>query len=260
MKWPADQVERWPVARLVPSARNARTHSAAQVDQIAASIREWGWTTPALIDEKGNVIAGHGRILAARKLGITEIPVVIAVDWTDAQKRAYAIADNKLALNAEWDADLLKIEIEGLKNIDFDVGLLGFGQDELDTILNPGSDQIGHGSLADKFMIPPFSVLNAREGWWQNRKRLWLGIGIQSELGRGENALGMSESTDAYRYHKQDYSEAERGKAHKDQHKLTALQKGKRKPNAETGGSKRPAANYGKTRARGDGRGRAIAT
>src|SRR3954469_5755 len=108
---PADQVERWSLGRLVPYARNARTHSEAQVAQIAGSIREWGWTVPVLVDETGMLIAGHGRVLAARKLGLTDIPVMVARGWTEAQKRAYVLADNKLALNAGWDVELLKVEL-----------------------------------------------------------------------------------------------------------------------------------------------------
>ena len=107
--WPADKVERRDVASLVPYAKNARTHSAAQDAASAASIREWGWTVPVLVDEAGGIIAGHGRILAAQKLGITQVPVMLATGWTEAQKRAYVIADNKLALNAGWDEDLLRI-------------------------------------------------------------------------------------------------------------------------------------------------------
>ncbi len=99
-EWPADKVERVKVAALVPYARNARTHSDAQVDQLAASIREWGWTMPILIDGDGGIIAGHGRILAAQKLGIEEVPAMTETGWTDAQKQAYILADNKLALIA----------------------------------------------------------------------------------------------------------------------------------------------------------------
>jgi ParB-like chromosome segregation protein Spo0J len=99
-KWPADRVERRSINALIPYARNARTHSDAQVAQIAASMKEWGWTNPVLIDEEGGIIAGHGRVLAARKLGLTEAPVMVAEGWTEAQKRAYVIADNQLALNA----------------------------------------------------------------------------------------------------------------------------------------------------------------
>lgn len=131
MEWPADKVERRSVAELVPYARNARTHSEAQVAQIAASIREWGWTNPVLVDEEGGIIAGHGRVLAARKLGIDAVPVMVASGWTDAQRRAYVLADNKLALNAGWDEDLLRIELGELAQGGFDLGLTGFGDDEL---------------------------------------------------------------------------------------------------------------------------------
>ena len=142
--WPADKVERRKVASLVPYARNARTHSPEQVDQIAASIREWGWTTPVLIDEKSTIIAGHGRVLAAQKLGVDEIPVMVAKGWTEAQKKAYVIADNKLALNSGWDNDLLKIELQELDTLNFNVDLLGFGLGEMTALFDepnfePGS-------------------------------------------------------------------------------------------------------------------------
>ena len=130
-EWPADKVERWPVDRLIPYARNARTHSDAQVAQIAGSIREWGWTVPVLVDESGMLIAGHGRVLAARKLGLTEMPVMVARGWSEAQKRAYVIADNKLALNAGWDVELLRVELTDLKAMGADLGLVGFDDDEL---------------------------------------------------------------------------------------------------------------------------------
>src|SRR6187401_1390804 len=102
-RWPADTVERWPIDQLVPNARNARTHSEDQVDQIAASIKEWGWTTPVLASDDRVIIAGHGRVRAAKKLGLSEVPVMVARGWTKAQIQAYALADNKLALNAGWD-------------------------------------------------------------------------------------------------------------------------------------------------------------
>jgi ParB-like chromosome segregation protein Spo0J len=95
---------------LIPYARNARTHSDEQVAQIAASIKEWGWTTPILVDEGGQIIAGHGRVSAARTLGVKDAPVMVATGWTEAQKRAYVLADNKLALNAGWDNELLALE------------------------------------------------------------------------------------------------------------------------------------------------------
>ena len=124
-KWPADSVERRSVSGLIPYANNARTHSDAQVAQIAASMKEWGWTNPVLVDEAGTIIAGHGRVLAARKLGIEDVPVMVAVGWTEAQKRAYVLADNQLALNAGWDMELFKEELQGLDGEGFDLALLG---------------------------------------------------------------------------------------------------------------------------------------
>jgi DNA modification methylase len=129
--WPADSVERWPVERLVPHARNARVHSDAQVAQIAASIREWGWTMPVLADEAGGLIAGHGRVMAAQKLGLDDIPVMTARGWSEAQKRAYVLADNKLALNASWDDELLGVELLGLQEMGADLSLIGFSADEV---------------------------------------------------------------------------------------------------------------------------------
>jgi ParB/Sulfiredoxin domain/DNA methylase len=124
-------VARWPIDRLFPYARNARTHSDAQVAQIAASIREWGWTVPVLVDEEGGLIAGHGRVLAAQRLGIPEVPVMVARGWSEAKKRTYIIADNKLALNAGWDLELLKLELTDLRELGTDLQLVGFGDDEL---------------------------------------------------------------------------------------------------------------------------------
>jgi hypothetical protein len=185
--WPADKIERWPIEKLVPAARNARTHSAAQIRQLAAAIRKFGWTIPVLIAEDGEIIAGHGRIMAAQRLGIAEVPVMIATGWSAEQKRAYAIADNKLALNAGWDEGLLKLELSELSGFGFDMGAIGFSADELGGLFGnaaaaaAGAGKAAAGSLAQKFGLPPFSVLNAREGWWQARKEAWLSLGIQSE-------------------------------------------------------------------------------
>ena len=133
--WPADKVERRALERLAPYARNARTHSPAQVDQIAASIREWGWTVPVLLDERDGIIAGHGRLLAAKKLGLGEIPCMVARGWSEAQRKAYVLADNKLALNAGWDEELLKIELGDLRELDFNIDLTGFGLEEVELLL-----------------------------------------------------------------------------------------------------------------------------
>jgi DNA modification methylase len=132
-KWPADKVERRPIAALIPYARNARTHSDEQVAQVAASMREWGWTNPVLVDEAGTIIAGHCRVLAARQLGLAEVPVMIAEGWSEAKKRAYVLADNQLALNAGWDMPMLGAELQGLKEWGFDLSLLGFA--DLDALM-----------------------------------------------------------------------------------------------------------------------------
>lgn len=147
--WPADHVERWPIERLIPFARNARTHSETQVSQIAASIREWGWTNPVLVAEDGTIIAGHGRVLAARKLRIADVPVMVATGWTDAQKRAYTIADNKLTLNGGWDEELLGLEIGELEVLRFDLNLIGFSDEELASLAARATD-----GLTDPDVVP----------------------------------------------------------------------------------------------------------
>jgi len=122
------------VEDLIPYARNSRTHSDAQVAQIAASVREFGWTNPVLVDGENGIIAGHGRILAARKLGMDEVPCIELAGLSDTQRRAYIIADNKLALNAGWDDELLAIEFAELADAGFDNLLTGFTQDEIDAL------------------------------------------------------------------------------------------------------------------------------
>jgi ParB-like chromosome segregation protein Spo0J len=129
------RVEYRRVADLVPYARNARTHSEEQVDQIAASVREFGFTNPVLVDAGGGIVAGHGRVMAAEKLGMDKIPC-ISLGWLkEAQKRAYVIADNNLALNAGWNEELLRLELTDLKDLDVDLRLLGFDEAELADIL-----------------------------------------------------------------------------------------------------------------------------
>jgi hypothetical protein len=139
-QWPADKVERRLIAELIPYARNAREHTEAQVAQIAASIREWGWTMPVLVDEAGALIAGHGRILAARQLGIETVPVITARGWSEAKIRAYRLADNKLALNASWDFALQRLELDDLRNLGFDLSLTGFSEMEIGQLFAPDTD------------------------------------------------------------------------------------------------------------------------
>lgn len=136
-----ERFEKVPIDRLVPYARNARTHSKEQIAQLRASIREFGFLIPCLVDGKYNIIAGHGRVLAAREEGIAEIPCVFAEHLTDAQKRAYILADNRLALNAGWDEEMLSVELADLQGADFDLSLLGFDDAELNKLLG-GAEEV----------------------------------------------------------------------------------------------------------------------
>jgi hypothetical protein len=129
------------VAELIPYVNNSRKHSDKQVAQIAASIKEFGWTNPILIDGDNGIIAGHGRLMAARKLGMTEVPTIELSDLSESQKKAYVIADNNLALNADWDEALLKIELENLKDLSFDLDILAFDDEFLTNLLDEKEDE-----------------------------------------------------------------------------------------------------------------------
>ena len=177
--WPADRVERRAVASLVPYARNSRTHSAEQVDQIAASIKEWGWTVPVLVDENDGIIAGHARVMAAKQLGLAEVPVMVASGWSEAQKRAYVIADNKLALNAGWDEALLKIELTELQALDFDLGMTGFSLDEIATLTMEGSAGLTDPDEAPEPPADPVSRLG--DVWILGSHRLVCGDATSAE-------------------------------------------------------------------------------
>src|SRR5450631_2672403 len=148
----ATHIELWPIDRLIPFARNPRTHSEAQVTQIAASIAEFGFNNPILVDTKAGIIAGHGRLLAARKLQLTEVPVIVLDHLTDAQKRAYVIADNQLALNAGWDDELLRAELTALQQDDFNIDLIGFEDEDLARLL---AAQDAAEGLTDQDDVPP---------------------------------------------------------------------------------------------------------
>ena len=237
-----------PVADLAPYARNARKHSAAAVARLVSIIEEMGWTSPILIDEDG-IVAGHKRRLAAlaiydkggtirlpggQALPAGEVPTLDVTGWTEAQRRAYIIADNQTTLESEWDGDVLKLELSWLEGSGLDMGLTGFDGDALARALDAGgggeADPL-RVKLADRFGVPPFSVMSAREGWWQDRKRAWLALGIQSELGRGEGGFNAAPGGGTP-------SKPIKG-------------------GASPGGSPRPAMNY-RNKARGDGRGRPI--
>ena len=130
-----ERFEKVNIDRLVAYARNARTHSKEQVGQLRASLREFGFVSPCIIDRDYNIIAGHGRVLAAREEGITEVPCVFAEHLTDAQKRAYILADNRLALNAGWDEEMLSVELTDLQGVAFDLSLLGFSEAEMNKLM-----------------------------------------------------------------------------------------------------------------------------
>jgi DNA modification methylase len=155
-KWPADAVERRPIGSLIPYARNSRTHSDAQIAQIAASIREWGWTVPVLVDEGGTIIAGHARVRAAQSLQLDQVPVMVAAGWNEAKKRAYIIADNKLAENAGWDDAMLAAEFAALNGDGFDLDLLGFSDAELAEIDRQAGIAAG---LTDPDDAPPIPAV-----------------------------------------------------------------------------------------------------
>jgi DNA modification methylase len=146
------QVVTWPVEKLIPFARNARTHSDEQVAQIAASIAEFGWTNPILAGADGIVIAGHARLLAARKLRMTEVPVIVLDHLTETQRRALVLADNRLAINAGWDEEMLKVELESLQEDGFDLDIVGFSDEEIEALLQD-PEQTSEG-LTDEDAVP----------------------------------------------------------------------------------------------------------
>ena len=162
------------VEKLIPYARNARTHSEEQVTQIAASIAEFGWTNPVLAGSDGIIIAGHARVLAARKLGIAEVPVIILDHLTPAQRKALVIADNRLALSAGWDEEMLRLEMMELREEEFDLDLLGFSQDEIDEILaeEPGD---GHTDEDAAPELPETPVTLAGDLWVLGAHKLGCG-------------------------------------------------------------------------------------
>src|SRR6266852_524824 len=145
------RIEHWLLDKLIPFARNPRTHSDAQIAQIAASIAEFGFNNPILVDGKAGILAGHGRLLAARKLGLTEVPVIVLDHLSESQKRAYIIADNQLALNAGWDEELLAAELAALQDEDFNLGLIGFEDEDLARLL---AAQDAAEGLTDEDAVP----------------------------------------------------------------------------------------------------------
>lgn len=165
-QWPADRVERWAIDRLVPYESNARTHSESQVLQIVEAIKEWGWTTPILVQPDGGIIAGHGRVLAAKKLGLHEVPVMVARGWTPAQVSAYVLADNRITENAGWDRSILASELAALVD-SFDLSKLGFDERELSRYLDIAAG-VGAG-LTDENAVPAVqeALISAPGDLWE---------------------------------------------------------------------------------------------
>jgi DNA modification methylase len=163
-----------PLGELIPYARNPRTHTDAQVAQIAASIREFGWTNPVLVDGASGIIAGHGRVLAARKLGLERVPVIELAHMSEAQKRAYVLADNQMALNAGWDETLLRLELADLSDLGFDLSLIGFGEGELERLL-AGESRTGLTEDDDAPALPERAITQPGDLWVLGEHRLLCG-------------------------------------------------------------------------------------
>ena len=286
----------WPIDKPILYARNPRKNDAV-IDRMISSIQEFGFQTPILAQSNGTVIDGHLRLKAARKMGLTEIPVVLADGLTEVQVKAFRLLANRSVQWADWDMELLALEFDDLKAEGFDLDLTGFDADELAGIdLNgePGTEgEPGEPrqTMADRFGIPPFSVLNAREGWWQSRKQAWIAMGLQSELGRGMENTNMAhpETTSTIDFYAQKRKiESDLGReltkdeaaqiiedrgGLKNQRAFNKSRTGgvdmdkpgnQRKraellpqPNATPGGSLMPAMNYS-AKQRGDGRGRPL--
>src|SRR5689334_18847576 len=165
------RLEFWPVERLIPSARNARTHSETQVGEIAASIRAFGFANPILVSEDGDVKAGHGRLAAARKLGLTVVPVIPLRGLSEVQRRQLVLADNRIALNAGWDMEMLKLELTDLAALGENLAVLGFTEQELAAALAPGAT----GGLTDENEVPEVGhrpVTMAGDIWCMGGHRL----------------------------------------------------------------------------------------
>ena len=183
--WAAWDVERRSIDSLIPYARNARTHSDAQVAEIAASIREFGWTIPVLVSEDGTLIAGHGRIMAARLLGITEVPAMVARGWSETQRRAYCLLDNRVPMNAGWDMEMLAAEVRAIDAdldaglADFDLSILGFTDTELTEFTDPmggGSGDAGGGEAENETpAIQVLAIARPGEVWNLGAHRLVCG-------------------------------------------------------------------------------------
>ncbi len=218
------------ISELRPHPKNPRVHPDSAIEKLERSIKEYGWTNPVLVSADGYILAGHARLKAAEKAGISEVPVIY-LPLEGAKAEAYLIADNRLQDETDWDYEKLKDLLQDLDTGELDLELTGFDGEELDRLLGDVGGVINEQppTLTERFVVPPFSVLDARQGYWQERKSAWLGLGICSELGRGE---GLAYDLPNW---------AARGRK------------------VSPGGSLRPACDYS-NKERGDGRGRPLKT
>lgn len=281
-------IENTRIDQIIPYELNPRVHTPESVSAIAASIREFGFRQPIVVDRDGVIVAGHGRYAAAKKLGLELVPVHWARDLDPVKASALRVADNKVAEYSDWDWQKLSAELRALQAAGAtadQIEALGFSSAELKVALAGATPQADdhHGSLAEEFGVAPFSVLNAREGWWQARKDSWIALGIQSELGRGENSApgGSPRPLDRAKASASPMSGGDKNIARERKNTRHSMgggansanyKQGKRLAPAEKaakaaiskagraaspGGSPRPAMDYS-TKARGDGRGRPI--
>lgn len=182
------EIELRNVSDIRPYDQNPRRNAAA-VEAVAASIKEFGFRQPIVVDAEGVIICGHTRHKAAQKLGLAQVPVHVARELTPVQVRALRLADNKTHELSEWDLELLPKELQALLDDSFDIESIGFSADDVKAITDTGEDPKAR-KLTERFLVPPFSVLDARQGYWQSRKEEWLTFGIESELGRHEDGAG----------------------------------------------------------------------
>jgi DNA modification methylase len=188
------QVVTWPVEKLIPFARNARTHSVEQVAQIAASITEFGWTSPILTGSDGVIIAGHARLLAARKLGMTEVPVIVLDHLSETQRRALVLADNRLALNAGWDEEMLRVELESLQEEGFNLDIVGFTDEEIEALLQePEEAHVGNTDDDAIPETPETAVTVVGDVWILGEHRLHCGDSTQMEAVEKVMAGGLAD-------------------------------------------------------------------
>lgn len=215
------KVETRGVRELIPYAANSRTHSDAQIAQIAASIKEFGWTNPILIDGDDTIIAGHGRLMAARKLGYEDVPVIVIDHLTKSQQRALVIADNQLALNAGWDMEMLKAEIEGLNFDGFDLDLLGFSDEELKEFLEEldGSEGLDGEKYTTKITVPIYEITGKKpnlEEMFDAQKAQSLIKAIEDSEEISDDVKGFLKAA-AYRHVKFNYENIAEFYAHADE-------------------------------------------